>query len=399
MKITKTNYIIATIAITIILALTIQFEFNGDLDGIYLLRGEKRYQLIIKDDLLLGEYQRLILKFEFDSLLKSFHKSTSEKLGRSSTYLKYKWNAINGSGYFESYFPNGTKFVTCLGRFIDDDKKHVHGLFVGGGLPTSDYESNINLNETGVAYYDGKKWQHIWCIANEVLFSVSSPLKAIPPSDWTFIGSRVINASQDDLVIKSSHMTPIDGIPIQIDRYLIYNSENKFFHLIVRLTNVGLKTVTYNYMYGDEPWIGDYGSSKGNVGWTKKQIYNYETAINPADHDFIGMYDIGNVVIGEKSSDYTGLANFIEWQGGERPDYAYFANETGKIIDSSNKVPLNHNTNRLLMVQWAQRTINPGDSRTMVIVIGMANNSTDHNFPSKPKTDLNSKDLEYILSQ
>ena len=377
-----------------------KFDFRDTWDGLYLLKGEKGFLFELKDDLLLGEYERLLFKFEFDAIRARLFTNSPERPNRVTPYLDYSWDSAAGKGYFLTFFPDGTKFLTCLGRYVDDDKRQVHGLFVGGGLPATRYESGaITLNETGVAYFDGRKWQHIWCIANEVLFSSLDPYRQVPPSAWTFLGSKLLFGTQDDLIIKSSHSVELAGVPVRIDRYLIYNSGNRYFHLVNRLTNAGSRPVTYHYIYGDEPWIGDFGSSKGNVGWTRDRIYTYEAAINPALHDFIGMYDLGNEVIGERKGGYTGLANFIEWQGAERPDFAYFANQTGRRVDEAKRIPLAHDTNRLMMVQWADRTLAPGQSRTMILAIGMTGPVVAGGMPVKPDTRLDEGRLAFALAR
>lgn len=378
---------------------TTKFNFDSSLEGLYLLKGTKGYLFELKDDILLGEYDRLLFKLEFDAFRARWFSNTPEKTDRVHPYLRYAWNSKAGNGYFICYFPDGTKLLTCLGRYVDDDKKTVHGLFVGGGLPTSHYESGtVKLNETGVAYFDGSRWQHIWCIANEILFSSADPYRQIPPSSWTFLNSKIVLGSQDNLILKSSHLVQLDNVPVRIDRYLIYHAGNKYFHLVNRLTNTGSGSVTYHYLYGDEPWIGDYGSSEGNVGWTRDRIYNYEAAVNPANHAFFGMYDFGNIAAGEKKGGYTGFANFIEWQGPFRPDFAYFGNQMGKPVSEADHVPLSHKTNRVMIAQWSYRTLAPGESNTIILAIGMADRPTSGEIPVKPDTRLDAKKLADVMN-
>jgi len=66
------------------------------------------------------------------------------------------------------------------------------------------------------------------------------------------------------------------------------------------------------YVYGDEPWLGNYGSSAGDVGWVADGLVLHEGAIDVNKYNFLGFYDYGNDVIVELHN-FTGMANFIEW--------------------------------------------------------------------------------------
>ncbi len=374
---------------------TTRFDLDGPLEGLYLLKGENGHLFEVKHDILLGEYQRLIGKVEFEALYARWRSETSVDKGRP--YLKYQWHEKGGRGYFVTFFPDGSKFLACFGRFVDDGKKAVKGLFVGGGLPYSHYENaELKMNETGVAIYNGREWHHLWCNANEAIFPASDPRIQIPPSNWEFLGSRVIFASQYQLIIKSSHLVRLDTVPVRVDRYMIYHAGDRFFTLVNRLTNIGNSRASYCYVYGDEPWVGDYGTSIGNVGWTRDRLYYYESHIDLTKYNYAGIYDYGNPVIHEKSAQFTGLANFIEWQGDALPDLAYFSNRIGVEPSDGALIPLSDKSNRVLMLQWAYRQILPGQSEQMVLTIGMADNDPKTGFPLKPDVRLDAAELHYL---
>jgi len=377
---------------------TTRFDFDGPLEGIYLLKGEKGHFFELKYDILLGEYQRLIGKVEFEAL---YARWRSEKdVDKGKPYLKYQWHEKAGRGYFITFFPNGSKFLACFGRFVDDGNKPVKGLFVGGGLPYSHYENaELKMNETGVAFYNGKEWHHLWCTANEAIFPASDPRIQIPPSSWEFLGSKVIFASQYQLIIKSSHLVRLDAIPVRVDRYIIYHAGDRFFTLVNRLTNVGNTLVSYCYAYGDEPWVGDFGTAVGNVGWTRDLLYYYESHIDLTKYSYAGMYDFGNPVIRENPGSFTGLANFIEWQGDVLPNLAYFSNRIGVDPSDGALIPLSDKSNRVLMLQWASRKLLPGQAEKMVLAIGMADNDSKTGFPHKPLVRLDRSELDFLLTQ
>ena len=260
-----------------------RFNLEGPIAGIYLLKGEKGSLLELKDDILLGEYQRLICKVEFEALYARWRSEKDANKGKP--YLKYQWHEKAGRGYLITFFPDGGKFLACFGRIDDDGNKPVKGLFVGGGLPHSHYEdAKLKMNETGVAFYNGKEWHHLWCTANEAIFSTADPGTRIPPGSWEFLGSRVIFASQYQLIIRSSHLVRLDNVPARVDRYLIYHAGDRFFTLVNRLTNIGNSPASYYYDYGDE------SNRAMALQWASRQIFPGQSekmvlTIGMADND------------------------------------------------------------------------------------------------------------------
>src|SRR6185369_8729151 len=205
----------------------------------------------------------------------------SDKHQAREPYLKYRWNKRTGNGYIQNFFPDKRIIIICLGRFLDSDQKQVNGLFVGGGLPFADYrKQNIQMNETGMAFYTGYGWRHVWCNANEGLSGGNAPDKMIFPSAWKFLGSEVLFSSTRKLVLRSRHEANVDGVPFRIDRFLTYNAGDYHFQLTIRFKNIGDRPTDYYYVYGDEPWLGDYGTSAGNVGWAADGLHYFEGPVD-----------------------------------------------------------------------------------------------------------------------
>jgi len=392
-------FIFSSIIIFLIIAitaLTVTFNFEGDFEGIYLLKGKVKL-LELKDDILLGEYDRVIFKKDLSWLHSLINNETDH--GKNEPYLKLSWSRKAGHGYIYSKSPDGTKLVICLSRFLDSNNMPTHGLFIGGGLPYSRYEENtVQLNETGVAYFNGSRWYHIWCNANEAVAGGKSPENMIFPSSWEFLDSKVHYDTSKKVMLQSSHRVVIDGVPFRIDRYLIYRAGEKYFLLANRFTNIGLRPTPYFFVYGDEPWLGDYGSSGGNVGWVKDRLFNYEGIVDPYKYSFAGMFDKGNpLVLGEKGP-YSRLANFIEWIGDIRPDLVYFSNKEGKVSEESARVPLSSRDNRVIFLQWGPRMLAPNQSETLLLAIGMADKVTPDGLPLKPEIRIDWPDMHHIIT-
>lgn len=392
----KTTLLTITLCV-ILFFIAVRFDIEGDFEGLYLLKGTGFSLLEIKDDVLLGEYEQVIVKLDMPFLHALFQHNADRD--SREPYIDYKWNKRYGHGFIQSFSPDGTRFIVCLSRFHDSQGEAPKGIFVGGGLPYSRYEqSSVLMNETGVAFFNGSRWFHIWCNANEAIAGENSPYTLLFPSKWEFLGSRVHYATSRKIMLQSSHRVMLDGVPALIDRYLIYRAGDQYFTLFNRIKNVGNKPTGYYFVYGDEPWVGDYGTSMGNVGWVKDRLYYYEALVDPNHHDFAGMYDAGNpVILGERNS-FSGMANFMEWLGDVRPNLVYFSNKEGKINDESANVPLSSRDNRVIFLQWGARKLLPNQSETIALAIGMADTNPGRRQPQKPDVRVDWADVNHILT-
>ncbi|MBI1922316.1 MAG: hypothetical protein HYS23_14670 [Geobacter sp.] len=372
-----------------------RFNIEGDWEGLYLLKGTEGKLFELKDDIFLGEYERLLFKFNFESL----QAQLPEKKSKRGPYFEYKWQKRRGHGYIHSFFPDGSRFIACFSRFRDSQDKVPKGLFVGGGLPSSKYENkDIRNEETGVAWFDGTRWYHLWCNANEAIASASE--KQVFPSQWEFLGSRVIYDHKGELILESNHRVTLDGHPFQVNRFVMYTAGDRHFFLIIEIKNIGQVPAGYYYLYGDEPWVGDFGTSAGNVGWLKDRPFYFEGYIDTTANSFAGMYDIGNpYVLGGTSAQYTEVANFIDWSYGVKPDMAYFSNTIGTFADEKKKVPLFSKQNRVIMLQWGPRILAPGKSDRLVLAIGMAYKDPRKWLPVKPETKLDMNMVDFLLQE
>jgi hypothetical protein len=364
---------------------TVRFDIKGHFDGIFLLKGSHGWRYELKDDLYVGDGDRVLWSLDLEDpkfrFSRRFHASV-----KSGPYLYYEWDDKDGSGFIRNFLPGGRQILTCFGRYLDDDKEQVHGLFVGGGLPASVLGGdNVYMDETGMAYYDGSRWYHLWCNVNEGIISEKG--EVLPPSRWRFLGSRVVDESDKTAVFSSSHEVEVDGVPLHIDRYVYLNAGDTYFVLQIKVTNIGNSPARYHYLYGDEPWVGNYGSSKGNVGWVRDRLVKYETAVDTAKYSWAGFYDYGNDAAGEEQS-FTGKADFIQWFGANRP-VVYFSNASGSIedVDGAKRIPLSSDT-RFLGLQWQGQLLNPQQTNIYTLAIGMAGHDPRTGFPIKPEIRL-----------
>lgn len=384
-------HICALLVVFAFCASVVRFRPYWHFEGVYILKGGDGW-LEVKDDLVLGDEARLLLALPAEPIIRLLEGGESH--ASMGTHLEFEWFRFDGRGHVEGRFADGTIFLTCLSRYLDSDGKETKGVFVGGELPFELRQGGTGtLNDTGVSYYDGTLWHHLWCNVNESIAPSGSPGTIIAPSSWKFLGSRVAKKTPGEVVITSNHEVVLDGVPFRVDRVAWFRAGSRYFTLAIRLTNTGRFSGGYYYVYGDEPWVGNYGSSAGNVGWVRDRLVPYEGEINSREYRWAGYFDFGNEAAGEQHI-YSGLANFIEWQGNVTPDLVYFSNQIGSFAPPERRVPLSHPNNRVLFLQWGPRFLAPGQSDTIVLSIGMADRDPATGFPVKPDTPLDPALLE-----
>lgn len=365
------------------------FNFYGDWEGLYLMRGANGYRYEITDDLFPDGVHRLIVQIPTGWLARYF--SIARTCNASSgNCMQYEWNEQAGRGFILNRHADGKKLLMCFSRFKDDSGLTPSGIFIGGGLPEYEEENPaVKLNETGMAFFNGKQWYHIWCSVNEAIASGLNPQNIYFPSQWKYLRSRVLEQGDDHITISSTHELTVEGVPLQVNKYLFYRAGEQYFTLVTQMTNVGSKPTSFYYTYGDEPWLGNYGTSGGNIGWRKGALITHEGEIDTRNNSYVGMFDYGNSAVGE-GHDFTGLANFIEWRDDSRPDMVYFSNTVaGFSSKKPEEVPLTSPTNRFVGLQWGPRVLKPGQAVSYTIAVGMANNNPVTGFPEKPETSLN----------
>lgn len=385
----------ATIVAGISLYFSCHYDLSGDFHGLYILRCDRGRLFDVKSDLMLGEENRLLIRFELDPLLEAF--SYKPRNQPNHPHLSYSWNESKGSGYIFNYNADGTQLLTCFSRFRDSQGEIPKGLFVGGGLPYSKHDqSQLTMSATGMAHYDGRNWHHLWCNANETI--ASSDTDKHDPSTWTFLNSKVLYSDSRKLLIRSSHMLPFGRTKLRIDRYALFRAGENFFIMVIKIKNIGNHPGQYYYVYGDEPWVGEFGTSGGNIGWTRDLLHYFESAINPYKYSYAGMFDIGNpMIIGERQK-FTGLANFIEWMGTNKPNLVYFSNKEGQFAEESQHVPLYSKDNRVIFLQWGPRVLMPQGRDCIMMAVGMADRTTKDGIPVKPQVGLDQNDYEHIFN-
>lgn len=351
----------------VLFAASTQLVIQGSWRGLYLLRSERGRPFLLKDDLLLGEHPRLMASVSFGAARRLL--SPAPGAAGSGPALTLEWDQRTGSGLVRNRLADGTELLTLFSRYRDSDGLQPHGLFVGGALPEVSADAGAQ-EQSGMAFQDARGWAHVWCNVNEGLEDELAHA-AWTPTRWRYLGSRVLVREPGQVTLESSHELSLAGGLLRVDRFAAFVAGEPFFRLTIRLRNLGPGAVGYTYLYGDEPWVGHFGSAEGNIGWRPGALLRAETPVEPAA-GVAGILD-------ERS----GLASFIAWSGGEPPDFVYVSNQGGQMASAGQRLPLTSNE-IFIGLEWMRRSLGPGQGRTMALALGMARADPATGIPVAP---------------
>jgi hypothetical protein len=355
------------------------FGLTSSNSFIYIIKHEDGIKF--KTDIDLSEVDNLLFMIDFSCLFSIFERVAVAV--SDTSIMELTWDTDGGRGIIKEIRPDGSKFIVVLSRYYDDVNVTPNGLFIGGDLPYGDFDRWLDRsgNNTGIAYYNGDRWYHIWCSINEGL-SINGIEKIFYPRDWYYEGSRVVKKG-NEIILESYHtLSPIiNGVKAKLfmKRTLFKRIQENYVFLKIDIKNTGTLPLSYNFAFGDEPWVGDFGDSRGDIGWYSNGVFKKEGFLSPKIYRYAGFWDAGNDLAGEKGP-YSKYANFIEWLNNS-PNYVYFSNRFEEVKES--KI-LDSWFNRIINLLWVDQKLMPGESKTYELALGMAMSNPLNGFPLKP---------------
>lgn len=319
-----------------------------------------------------------------------------ESVARSKPVLDVTWDDRSGRGSIKQYRPDGTKLVVSFSRF-DDGKDNGGGLFIGGDLAYGDYDRSPDGATSGMAYFDGSRWNHIWCAANEgftPMSDISGRRKAFDPREWKYLSGRVLKKTTDEIIIESRHLLDAGRNRIAMKRLVSMKAGDDYLTLAIEFRNAGEQMLEYLFDYGDEPWVGRFNNSLGDIGWTERGPVKFEGFISPHENRFAGFWDYGNDAAGEPH-EFTGYANYIRWAS-VHPTVVYFSNDFAICTEGK---PLDSQNSRVINLAWMNQKLYPDESRRYTLVIGMAAINELTGLPISPEAGLDYPPFTYDMTQ
>lgn len=359
-----------------LLLATTRVEIEGRWLGLYLLKAHDGRMLELKDDLYLGDGSRLLLGASF-ATLRRWLGAGGPPPAPGEASLELEWDERAGRGQVLNRLADGRELLTLFGRYEDEDGSHPQGLFVGGSAPEVSSELR-RQNQSGMALREPGGWFHIWCSVNEAVVDQDGPGERFSyPGAFRFLGSRVLVQDARRVVLESNHELTLRRGRLRMDRYAYFTAGEPFFRLGIRLTALGPEPVTYAYLYGDEPWVGHFGTAAGNYGWVEGAIIAHESPLDPARARWGGIVDVK-----------TNHANYIEWLGDDLPTDVYVSNHPGMFAPAEKRVPLQSNE-VFIGLQWVRRRLAPGEGQTIRLAIGLAEHDPVTGKPRRPAAAAN----------
>ena len=142
-----------------------------------------------------------------------------------------------------------------------------------------------------------------------------------------------------------------------------------------------------SFYTGDDPWIGRYKTSDGDVGWTAAGLVRTEAAIDPTTFRHGGLYDLGNALLGQSSAPFSNVASFIALDPTlPPPSVVLFANAFAHDpaeVDPSR--PLDNRSMTALNIGWRGVVLEPGGALRVRYALGRATSGEPGTTPTIPE--------------
>lgn len=334
------------------------FHFSSSSAALYLLRDSGG--LRITNDISFYEIDSLVFKIDLTNIFNRIFETSA--LATDTPLIDASFNTSTGRGVIKEFRPDGSIIEIALSRFDDVDVK-PRGLIIGGDFPPGD--SGLKREASGIAFNDGKRWYHLWCNANEGI--ALSGGNVYDTTKWIYLEGKIIKRDFREFIAESLHSVDLDGYSVLIKRRLETVAGRNYIDLTIDIKNLSDRVLMIDYAYGDEPWVGEYGTSKGDVGWYPGGLIMNETYIDPLKYNIAGFWDTGNTLAGE-TGHFTGLANYIQWLG-KPPTLVYFSNDFYSVDPQK---PLSSPDSRLLNIVWKGIVLAPGEVERLYLRIGFS---------------------------
>ncbi len=285
--------------------------------------------------------------------------------------MRSSWNPSNGRGEVLSVLDNGDHFVTCFHCRYDG---YTGGLVIG------------SMDDSGTKLIPNKPIRgfrslNIWCAQDESIWDRNE--RAEYTYGWSenfgrgddgkrlgYVQGRVIEASSDRVVLQTQN----EGGCYRITKVAYSRSGVPWWIIATRIVNRCDHPVHFDFWTGEDPWIGQYRSADGDVGWYAGGLVRGEAEVVPSAFRAGGLYDLGNEQLGQKEGTFSNVANFIEVDPAvplvKRILFANrFAHSRSEIkLDK----PLDNKSIIAFNLGWVDETLAPGHGLTLAVAMGIA---------------------------
>ncbi len=185
-----------------------------------------------------------------------------------------------------------------------------------------------------------------------------------------YVRGRVLEASRDRVALLSENR----GGCYEVRKIATTWATARFWIIATRITNRCERDVHFDFYSGDDPWLGTYKSSDGDVGWTPLGAVRHEARFEAGDFTAGGLVDLGNLTLGQREGSFSNEASFFALDPSlPLPGETLFANRFAhgpSEIDPER--PLDNRTMTALNLGWVGRTLRPRESMDVALALGHA---------------------------
>jgi hypothetical protein len=293
------------------------------------------------------------------------------------------WSPSTGKGDVIERFPTGDLLRTC---FHCEYPGYTGGLVIG------------NMNGSGMGLYPARPLRgfssiNIFCAQDESIWDRDE--QAEYSYGWSenfgtgadgrrleYVGGRILAHDERRVVLASENA----GGCYRVFKVALTQADWHYWIIATRIQNRCERPVRFEIWTGDDPWIGLYASSEGDVGWTPAGLVRHETFFGLGRFEAGGLYDLGNEAAGEQPGKFSGQANFFALDPAlPLPDFAGFANRFAHREDEiDHRRPLDNKTMTALNLGWRDRVLSPGAAMDVALALGLAETGEPGDIPRVP---------------
>ncbi len=301
--------------------------------------------------------------------------------------LELEWDPRLGKGSVHHRTSEGDWVRTCFQCGFDG---YQGGLVIG------------NYNGSGMAFYPktpvhGHRHINLFCATDESIWDLDRQREYTfgwsenfgTGNDGTplrYVKGEVLRNTKSEIVLRSTN----EAGCYRVTKVARTRIETPYWIIATRIENTCDHPLRFDFFSGDDPWLGLYRTSDGDVGWADGRIIEKETEMEIGTFSSGGIWDRGNPALGQAASEFTGEANFIALDpASPRPDKVFFANAFAhRSEDIKPNRPLDNKTLTALNLGWTEQTLLPGQGFSVASALGRAKIDSADKLPRAPNIPL-----------
>ena len=192
-----------------------------------------------------------------------------------------------------------------------------------------------------------------------------------------YLGGEFLEQTPGHLLLTSSHA----GGPLAVTRWMQIRTNGTILSR-VDVTNLRDTPLTFDLWSGEDPWVGTYGSARGDVGWIPDGLVRNERSVAPEEAPCLGIVDPAERAQGRPAANAFCLA-----PDAPRPDSVFFANGFAHGDDDIDpERPLSGDTLTAFNVGWTGVPLDPASTWSTTYALAIAGPPAEANDPEAPPT-------------